>query len=346
MTSKPAWRAIHWAGFALVTSISLVILKFIAFAITGSSAILSDAVESLINIVTSGFAFFAVWLSGQPRDREHPYGHGKIEYLSAGLEGILVVVAGIAILGISIYRTVHPPVLEDLDLGAGLTLFAALFAAGAGMLLIRAGRQHESQSLEADGVHLRTDAVTSFGAAFGVMMVKLTGWIWLDALLAGALSLWLLYEGVQVVRRAVGGILDEASPQLLDTIAEVLERERKPGWMVPHHTKVHRLGQTIHIDLHIVFPRFWSIEETHAETEALEQAIRERFGEKSEIMVHMEACRPDGCISCDLTDCPVRSSPFAGRETWSGESISKRYRHHDRSDDSMSPVKLIASQDE
>lgn len=319
----------RWAGLALGVSIALVIAKATAFLLTGSSAILSDALESLINIVTSGFALFAVWLSSQPRDREHPYGHGKIEYLSAGIEGILVVMAGLLIMAVSVYRMVVPPELEELEIGAGLTLVSALVAALVGTMLIKAGRKLESQSIEADGVHLRTDAVTSLGATIGVVLVMFTGWVVLDAILAACLAIWLLIEGVRVVRRAVGGILDEASPELLDEIALELEAVRAPGWTVPHHAKVHRLGQSIHIDLHIVFPRFWSLEETHEETVRLERALRDRFGQKSEVMVHMEACRPEGCVACDLEDCPVRSDAFVGRKSWTGESISKSFRHRD-----------------
>lgn len=319
--------ALRWAIFAVGTSVTLVLIKVTAFWVTGSSAIMSDALESLINIVTSGFALYAVWLSGQPRDLEHPYGHGKIEYLSAAVEGFLVLLAGITILMVSGYRLVHPPELESLELGSAMTLASVVVSLAGGMALIRAGRRHESPSLEADGVHLRSDAVTSIGALVGVGLVMLTGAVWLDAAIAMGLSVWLMVDGGLVVRRAVGGILDEASPELLGEIAEILEAERQPGWTSPHHTKVHRLGSTIHIDLHMVFPRFWSLEETHDETEALEKALRSRFGQRTELMIHMEACRPSACSACDLPDCPVRGAEFVARSRWTAETIRRTKRH-------------------
>ncbi|MEZ4462405.1 MAG: cation diffusion facilitator family transporter [bacterium] len=319
--------AIGWAGFAVAASVTLVVIKVTAFMLTGSSAILSDALESVINIVTSGFALYAVWLSAQPRDMEHPYGHGKIEYLSAAVEGALVTVAGIAILLISAYRIAHPPELESLEVGGLLTLVSVVVSLGAGMALVKAGRRLESPSLEADGVHLRSDAVTSIGALVGVGLVFLTGHVVMDAVVAMVLSVWLMVDGGRVVRRAIGGILDEASPELLSQIGQTLEEAREPGWSSPHHTKVHRLGQAIHIDLHMVFPRFWSLELTHDATVKLERAIRARFGQRTELMIHMEACRPDACKECDLEECPIRTSPFLQRPAWDGESIRRTRRH-------------------
>lgn len=319
--------ALRWAIFAVGTSVTLVLIKVTAFWMTGSSAIMSDALESLINIVTSGFALYAVWLSGQPRDLEHPYGHGKIEYLSAAVEGFLVLLAGITILMVSGYRLMHPPQLESLELGSAMTLASVVVSLVGGMALIRAGKRHESPSLEADGVHLRSDAVTSVGALVGVGLVMLTGEIWLDSAIAMVLSVWLMVDGGLVVRRAVGGILDEANPELLDEIAGILEAERQPGWTSPHHTKVHRLGSTIHIDLHMVFPRFWSLEATHDATVDLERAVRGRFGKRTELMVHMEACRPDACAVCDLPECPVRGVEFVARPRWTAETIRRTKRH-------------------
>lgn len=326
MSKHDGNAAIGWAGFAVAASVTLVVVKVIAFLLTGSSAILSDALESVINIVTSGFTLYAVWLSAQPRDLEHPYGHGKIEYLSATVEGALVVAAGVAILGISGYRLLHPPELTSLDVGVGLTALSVAISLGVGMTLVKVGKRLESASLQADGVHLRSDAVTSLGALVGVGLVMVTGKVALDATVAMILSVWLMFDGGRVVRRAIGGILDEASPELLNQIAVVLEQSREPGWSSPHHTKVHRLGPTIHIDLHMVFPRFWSLELTHDATEKMENGMKAAFGRRSELMVHMEACRPTGCPQCDLEDCPIRDSPFIGRPSWNGEAIRRTHR--------------------
>ncbi len=323
--------AIGWALFAVGASVTLVAVKVSAFALTGSSSILSDALESLINIVTSGLALYAVWLSSQPRDLEHPYGHGKIEYLSAGIEGLLVAVAGVAILVISAYRLAHPPELQALELGGGLTIVAVVVSLASGMALIKAGKRLSSPSLEADGIHLRSDAVTSIGALVGVGLVMLTGEVMLDALVAMVLSVWLMVDGGRVVRSAIGGILDEASPELLDELGAVLEGVREPGWTCPHHAKVHRLGSTIHVDLHMVFPRYWSLQTTHDATVKMEEAVRANFGMRTELMVHMEACRPDSCSECEMPDCPVRESEFVSRSVWNADFIRKTRRHDEKS---------------
>ncbi len=319
--------AIGWALFAVAASVTLVAVKVSAFALTGSSAILSDALESLINIVTSGLALYAVWLSSQPRDLEHPYGHGKIEYLSAGIEGLLVAVAGVAILVLSAYRLANPPELHALELGGGLIVLAAIISLASGMALIKAGKRLSSPSLEADGIHLRSDAVTSIGALVGIGLVMLTGEVMLDALVAMLLSIWLMVDGGRVVRRAIGGILDEANPELLDQLGAILEAVREPGWSSPHHAKVHRLGSTIHVDLHMVFPRYWSLQTTHDATVKMEDAVRANFGKRTELMVHMEACRPDGCSECDMAECPVRESEFISRPPWKADFIRKTRRH-------------------
>ena len=181
-------------------------------------------------------------------------------------------------------------------------------------------------TIAAAGRHIRADAITSFGAFIGASLVALTGIALFDALAALGIGLFLIYEGSNVVRRAVAGLMDEADPCLLDRIAAAMVRVRRPGWIAPHAVKVHRLGQAIHVDLHLVFPRFWTIEVAHGASHDLVDALREEFGPRTDVMVHNEPCEDAQCAFCDLEDCAIRKAPLGDPISWTGADISRRPR--------------------
>ncbi len=318
--------AMRWAIFGLVFGIVLIVAKWAAFFLTGSAAILSDAIESGVNILTSGFVLYAIWLSNQPRDAEHPYGHGRVEYFSAGFEGALVLFAALSIGAVSIERFIHPVELRQLGLGAGIQLAISVVTLIAGEAIRRAGLRHRSPSLEADGVHIRADAITSFGTFAGILVVWATGILWLDTVAALVVAVWLGISGARVVREAIGGLMDEADPSVLDRVGRTLQVVREPGWVAPHHTKVHNLGRDMHIDLHMVFPRYWSLEKTHNVSETVDAALRAEFGPTTEVMLHMESCTPQSCSYCDMPACPVREEPFKGRYAWDAEHVAAMHR--------------------
>jgi len=322
----PIAGTLRWARGAFATSVLLVIAKFGLFAATGSSAILSDALESIVNVGTGLFMLYAVRLAAQPRDEDHPYGHGKVEYLAAGLEGFLMVFAGLAVGVVAISRAHQVEPISRIDAGVIGTFAIALFTLIAGVLVERAGRRAESISLESDGQHLKADAITSLAVGTGLVLVWVTGLRLFDTLTAVGVASWLVFAGARILRRSLAGLMDEAMPEILHVIADELEALREPGWVAPHHAKVHRLGQAIHIDIHLVFPRFWTIERTHACAERVEAALKERFGPRTDVMVHQEPCTPRSCSYCDLEACPVRGFPFAARNPWTGSSIARTRR--------------------
>ncbi|TVR03717.1 MAG: cation transporter [Deltaproteobacteria bacterium] len=311
---------------AVAFSVLLLAAKLLLAWITGSTAILSDGIESSANVLTSAFAAFAAWLGSRPRDADHPYGHGKVEYFSVALEGVLLSVAAVLIAIVAIPRVLDPPDVTALDVGAiGMALIALVTAAGA-RFLVRRGRTLQSPALEADGKHLMADAITSSGVFVGITLVHVTGLPVLDPLVAVLIAGLILFNAVRILRQAIAGLMDEADPVLLDDIARVLEEHRQPGWLAPHLTRVHRLGQAVHIDLHLVLPRYWSIDRGHDAATVIEKAMQQRFGTRNETMVHMEPCTPISCPYCDVEDCPVRESPFSGTLPWSGESIRRGSR--------------------
>lgn len=327
-TEKPVSRsAISWGRIALLVSVTLMLAKMGVYIITGSMAVLSDAIESVVNIATSSFALYAVWVASQPRDRNHPYGHGRIEYLAEAGEGIAIFVAGAAILVVSFSRGPDTEGMSLTPLGVALVGGIAVLTFVAGTLIRRAGVRLGSPTLRADGEHIRADAITTVGAFIGVLLVYLTGIGWIDMLVAVILGFWLTYIGGKLLFRASRQLMDRADPELLDEIAETLTAIREPGWVAPHLARVHHLGQEIHVDMHLVFPRFWSLERAHDASEIVEAALVERYGEKTDLMLHMEACTPISCSYCDVSDCPIRSASFEGLAPWTGEYISAPLRH-------------------
>lgn len=318
--------SVRWAIGGLAVSLLLIVIKFYGYFLTQSATVLSDAMESSVHVITSSFALFAVWLSAQPGDRNHPYGHGKVEYLSAGLEGGLVLLAGVGIIGIGIKRLLFPVELPYLYLGAMVELIAAVIAFIAGSALMRAGRKNESPTLEADGIHIRSDAFTSFAGFVGVALTQATGLRWIDPALAVVLGVFLIVSGSRVAWSAVGGLLDEWDPALLARISRVFRAVREPAWIAPHAVKVHRLGAAIHIDMHVVFPRYWPLERAHDACHVLIDGLRDEFGERTEPMIHAEACTDLNCALCDHPDCPIRANAFQGLPEWTPDRISRRQR--------------------
>lgn len=301
-------------------------VKWLAYAVTLSSAVLSDALESGVNVLTSSFMLFAVWLATKPRDDDHPYGHGKVEFFSSGFEGALVLFAALSIAVVAIARTLDPVKLTNLELGMMIQAVVSVLTFAAGQLLIFKGKKLSSPSLVADGIHIRADAITTVGTMIGVFAVWLSGLVWLDTAVALLVAVWLAWSGVKVVRGAIGGLMDEADPDLLNRIARTLDAHRKQGWLAPHHTKVMHLGQSLHIDLHMVFPAYWSIERVHDDSKRMEKVLQGEFGESTEVMLHMESCTARSCSYCDMPDCPIRHSPFIRRYTWDADLISARHR--------------------
>lgn len=317
-----------WGRNLLLFNLALTSAKVLAWWMTRSAAIFSDALESVANVATASLALYALWLAAKPRDKDHPYGHGKVEYFSSGIEGTLILIAGLTITVISAQNALLGSKLVEAKLTTGLVIeiAVALILWGFGTLSVTRGKRLESPTIISGGEHLRADAITTFGVVVGLTVVKLTGWNRLDPIIAGVFGLVVVRNGFLLLRDAIGGLMDEANPSLLDEIARVLETARKPGWSTPHHTKVHRLGQTVHIDLHLVFPRFWTIEQAHDATEQVETALCETFGKRTDVMIHSEPCRPTSCSLCDLADCHLREAALTRHVPWTGADIAATTR--------------------
>ena len=304
-------------GFSLAVATLLMAVKFWAWHLTGSSAIFSDALESIINVVAGAFALASVWIAERPPDERHPYGHGKIEYFSAGFEGALIVLAALGIFYAGGRRMLQPQPIPHVEAGLWLILAAASVNALLGVLLLRIGRRTRSLTLEADGRHVLTDVYTSAGVLIGLLAVKATGRYWLDGLVACALGIQILVTGYRLMRQAISGLMDETDPALIDRLAERLEARRRPLWIDIHELRCRRAGRLVHVSMHLILPRDLSLEGAHEEAKHLERLVAVFFEDPVSIVVHMDPCLELDCAACLRNPCTMRIRPASlPRQAW------------------------------
>ena len=258
---------------SLIIGVAIFAGKFTAYALTGSSAVFADALESTINIVSAGMLLFALVLAAKPPDRDHPYGHGRVEFLSAAIEGAAITVAALLILSESIRELIQGPKLASLDLGLGILAICALANALLGRYLVRVGHQTHSVALVADGRHIMSDVWTSVGVIGGLLFVRMTGLIWADPLVAIAVALYVAKEGAKLIRSSIGGLMDEADTHTLESVAEVLERHRSESWIDAHSLRSWSSGARRHFDLHMTVPRYFDVVQVHQIHDAIETAL-------------------------------------------------------------------------
>jgi cation diffusion facilitator family transporter len=298
---------------SLAVSVLLLAAKYQAYRLTGSTAILSDALESIVNVVAAVFGLGGIIFAGRPADRNHPYGHGKIEFFSAAFEGGLIAFAAVLIVYEVILSLLRGPEVRALDQGVTIVLGAGVVNLLLGWYLIRTGRKYESLTLVADGRHVLSDFYTSAGIVIGLLLVRLTGIAWLDPVVAAVVALNLLWTGFRLVRVAAGGLLDEEDTGLLGRLLEVLQRHLGQGVIRVHHLRAIRAGRFHHVDAHLVVPEFWTVERSHELAEDLGERVMKELGAEGEMTLHTDPCHRIYCRMCDLDDCAVRREPFTGR---------------------------------
>ena len=310
------------ARLAFVTSLLLLVAKFGAYYLTGSKAVLSDAIESIINVVTGAFLVLSILVSTRPVDENHPYGHGKIEAFSAGLEGGLIVLAAIIILveAIPAFFAPHPPT----NLGPGIFILGGAGAINlvVGLFLLHTGKKHKSEALRADGHHLLTDFYTSGGVIIGLLLFKVTGLAWIDPLVACLVAINILIPGSRLFNNSIKNLMNEADPELLSKIVEGLNKIKKPGWLYPHKLRALRSGRYHHVDLHIFLPHYWTLSQVHAAEKEITDALLEAIGEEGDIMIHVDPCEPPYCPVCKIEPCKERHTAFTGSSDWTVQEVT------------------------
>lgn len=310
-----------------ITSALLLVVKFTAWWLTHSVAVLTDALESIVNVVAGFIGLYSLHVSARPRDENHPYGHGKVEFLSAAVEGTLVLAAGAIIFYTAIKNLIHPQPLHQVDTGIYLVAATALVNWLLGLLALRQGRHSGSLALIASGKHLQSDTWSTVGIVAGLLLVNVTGMLWLDAAVALGFGAFISYTGYHIVRRSVAGIMDEADMGLLEQMVQVINGARRDAWVDLHNLRVIKYGNILHIDCHLTVPWYYNVHQAHEEVDQLAAVVRRQYGESLELFVHSDGCLYFQCPLCDKHACPVRQHPFRQTLDWTVANILQNQKH-------------------
>jgi cation diffusion facilitator family transporter len=310
-----------------LVGILLFVIKVVAFYLTNSVAILTDALESTINVASALFGLYALHLASIPRDKNHPYGHGKIEFISATIEGVLITVAGIIIIVEAIEKLKSPNKVGDLDYGILLVAITAIVNYVLGYYAINKGKNNNSIALISSGKHLQSDTYSTIGIIIGLILLYFTKFEIIDSLVALAFAIILIVTGYKIVRQAISGIMDEADNELLTEVIGYLNSVRRNNWVDMHNLRIIKYGSTLHFDCHVTVPWYFNVNEAHEETSAVENAIKEKYGESLEIFVHTDGCMPFSCKICQKTDCNVRLETFKQKIEWNLDNLASNEKH-------------------
>lgn len=311
----------------LFVGILLLIIKFLAYAFTQSNAILTDALESIVNVVAGGFGLVSLSIAALPKDANHPYGHGKIEFIAAAVEGSLILVAGSIIIIKSMYSFFVPNTITALDIGIVLTSIAGAANYLLGYYVSNKGAATGSMILQASGAHLKSDGYSTIGLLLGLGLLKITGWWWIDPALALIFGGIIIYAGIGVLRDSLAGIMDEVDYQLVEEIVTVLNSYRKPSCIDVHNLRVIKYGTALHVDCHMTIPWYYNTRQAHDEVDALEELISNHTEKPIEFFIHVDPCVAQSCAVCSVQDCPVRQQAWQQEIVWTVENVSLNQKH-------------------
>jgi cation diffusion facilitator family transporter len=306
----------------------LFLIKLLAWYLTGSVAILTDALESTVNVVAGLIGVYSLYVSAKPKDTDHPYGHGKAEFISAAVEGTLVTVAGVIIIIEAISTLFHPHAIQKLDYGIWLVAVTAVVNYIAGAICVKTGKKNNSLALQASGRHLQTDTYSTGGIIVGLILLLIFKLWWIDSAVAILFALIIMIAGYKIVRESLAGIMDEADTDLLKKMVATLNSNRKENWIDLHNLRIIKYGGTIHLDCHLTVPWYLNVFEAHTEIDSLSELVKTEFGESMELFVHSDPCVSFSCRICSKEDCTVRQHPFAKKIEWTMKNISEDAKHH------------------
>lgn len=327
MTTAGSKQNLKIQKWVVAVSVLLLIVKFIAYFFTYSVAILTDALESIANLVAGLIGLYSIYLAAQPSDENHPYGHGKAEFLSAAVEGTMIGIAGLVILYKAFDQLIHPVTLNRLDIGMLLIAGTAIANYTLGSICIAAGKKNHSLALEVSGKHLQTDTWSTIAIIIGLALVYTTQLHWIDSVVAIFLAFFILYTSYTILRRSVAGIMDEADEQLLAEMIQYINEHRSENWIDLHNFRVIKYGSVLHIDCHLTVPWYLNVIQAHREIDKLAELIRNKYGESVEFFVHSDGCRPFQCVLCSKKDCPERESIFEKQIPWTLQNVRQNKRH-------------------
>jgi len=300
-------------------SVVLLGVKFFAYYLTNSVAILTDALESIVNVSAGFIGLYSLYVSAKPADKDHPYGHGKAEFISAAIEGTLILTAGSLTIYKAIKTLLYPEPLSSIDTGIWLVAITAVANYFIGITCVRIGNRNQSMALVASGRHLQTDTLSTIGIIAGLVLLFFTKWVWVDSAVALLFGGIIIFTGYKIVSKSIAGIMDKADLTLLERMVALLNKSRHINWVDLHNLRVIKYGAILHLDCHLTLPWYLNVHEAHTEIDQLATLVRSEFGESLELFVHSDGCLPFSCQICEKKI--VLSAYIPLLKKWSGRSI-------------------------
>jgi len=311
------------AYISLAIGFLMFIGKITAYLITGSAAIFSDALESIVHIFATGMALYSIYISSKPADESHFYGHSNIEYFSAGIEGILIILAALAIIYESIYSLISGIEIQKLDVGIIMISGAGFINLFLGLYLIRIGKKTESLTLVADGKHVLTDSITSIGVIIALGLVIITDIKELDPILAIIIAANIFITGFKLINESFSGLMNKTDLKTLELITKIIIESKRNYWIDIHQLRFWKSANKLFLDFHLILPFYFSIKQSHQEEEYIAKKIKEYFPE-SEVKIHFDFCWDDLCSYCRTENCDFRKSEISNEVIWNkGKLIGK-----------------------
>lgn len=312
------------AGFlSLVVGLGMLIGKTTAFFITNSEAIFSDAVESVVHVLATGFALFSIIMSSKPADKTHLYGHGNIEYFSAGMEGLLIIIAAISILYNSISAIIFGATPSKLDIGVIIIGIAGSINFFLGLYLIKKGRKTNSLILEADGKHVLTDSYTSIGVVIGLLLVLFTKITIIDPLVALIVGLNIIFTGYRLIKNSISELMNETDTMVLKNISQKLILLKKNYWIDLHNLRFWTSADKVFLDFHLIIPYYFTIQESHNELTRINNEMNKEFS-NFETKIHFDDCNFSLCKFCDYEKCVVRKDKKSTTVNWQKKDFTEK----------------------
>lgn len=302
------------ALISLLVSFAVLGLKVFAYQQTRSTGILSDALETTVNVMTALIAVIVLRYALAPADQEHPYGHGKLEYFSAAFEGGIILFAALAIIFESVKSLFVERTLSNLDSGIVYVIIAAFINGVAGGYLLKVGRQSKSEALKASGAHLMSDVKTTVGVVLGLLVYKITNLIWVDSIIGVLVGAWLLHEALQILKKNVGGLLDELDVDIAKELCLKMSKHLEPAIIDIHNLRVIRSGNFHHVDAHVVVPEYYDIKTIHDIINRFERGVFHDYSFEGELIFHTDPCGSKYCDVCMMENCAIRVKPFVKRD--------------------------------
>lgn len=301
----------------------ILIGKFIAFFLTNSVGILTDAMESIVNVVAGAISLYSLHLAAKPKDEEHPFGHGKVELISASIEGLLIMMAGGVIIYEGVRRLFSPSEIGQLDIGIAVVAVAGVLNYLMGWYSVRMGKRHNSMVLVAGGKHLQSDTYSTIGLVLGLLLLYWTKIMWIDSALALIFGSIIILTGISILRRTVGGLMDEADKAFLEEMLQKLTQNMRPEWIDVHNMRVIKSGSSFYIDCDLTLPWYFNIRQGHEACDELKHTFSNGSAERITLLIHTDACNEQHCEHCAMRDCPYRKQPFQAPLTYTLKELTE-----------------------